>query len=498
MRSPPLLAPRTARALVALLLCVKLVLLIWNAATFDARDKDADYHADRALSAGLSPSNITHDGPTYYLAAKLKPRPDDVPLVARATSGEDGEPEAVASAERPKRVTRAEKEFRADLLDWLRYTNVLWLGVFYAAWIYWSFPRLLPSSSSWLLASLLLLSLPGIQRVGVMAHPDNALLGSSALAVAGWLWLREQRLASEAERRVEPTSPFGPVALFALLIGVLATTRWLAVVPSLVLAIVCAVYAARSARGNPAQLVARVLAALAISSALGATWYTAVVGASHEPGSAHTTSYFPTFDHPAERVIRPRYYTSFRWRALLDPDSAEGGPETAAENSFLTLLYSDTWGDQWSTFSGPKARGAKNWAKRVILGWALAVPPLSLGLAVAALAALWKRVREQRARSAADKWLRRLLAAVSAFEAELVLLALVVLGFVGFAVWQARYAYFADDNSTVRFGSFGWLLPAALALLFRREPTPWGRALMSGYFLSLYCFAFPLAMYWPS
>jgi len=92
MQRLPLLAPRTGRVLVALLFCVKLVLLIWNAATFDGRGNDTDYHADRALTAGLSPSKLTHDGPAYYLAAKLKPRPDDVPLVARATSGEDGEP----------------------------------------------------------------------------------------------------------------------------------------------------------------------------------------------------------------------------------------------------------------------------------------------------------------------------------------------------------------------------------------------------------------------
>ncbi|HYP91197.1 MAG TPA: hypothetical protein VEQ59_23690, partial [Polyangiaceae bacterium] len=176
------ITPRTGQLLIALLLLVKLLLLVWNAAVFDGRSFDTEYHADRAVFGGLKASRTTHDGPLYYLPARLAPRPYGVEPIERATAAEEGEPQDVR-AERPPRLARAEKAYRAELLDLLRYTNVLWLGAFYGLWIYWLFPRLLRGFQPWFLASLLLLALPGYQKLGVVAHPDNLFAATSALSL---------------------------------------------------------------------------------------------------------------------------------------------------------------------------------------------------------------------------------------------------------------------------------------------------------------------------
>jgi hypothetical protein len=487
MRRLPTITPRTGRVLIALLLGLKLVLLVWNAVSFDRKSLDADYHADRALFGGLRASKTTHDGPLYYLPALLVPRPDAT-LPARASSGEEGEP-GEPSAERAPRLGRSEKAFRAELLDFLRYTNVLWLGLFYVLWIYQVFPRVLSGFRPWFLASLLLLALPGYQRLGVMSHPDNLFLMTASAAIAAWLFVRERWQSGRALRLAD-------LGLFALAVGLMAMTRSFAVVPALVLTVVCVVYAIRSADGNLAQQWPRTLAVLAIVGVLGSSWYLHVRSSAQSAEARHELSYFPKFDQPRVGFDYARYYTSFAARRLLDPEAAPGSSaEASLADSFFTLLYSDSWGDQWSDFSSPRGGASKQWPNRVLLGCALLVPPLLLALGVARLWFWGRRVRaDARDASAAPI---RVLPLLAELEPELVLLALVVLGGLTFVYWQATLGLFPGDNSTVKFGYVATLFPPALALVFGRELKPATFSLLAAYFLLLYVVAFPVAMYWP-
>jgi hypothetical protein len=476
------------------LLGLKLVLLIWNAAVYDRRTLDAEYHADRALFGGLRASDTTHDGPLYYLPALLLPRPDVTPL-ARATTGEEDEP-AGPSAARPPRIGRAEKALRADLLDWLRYSNVLWLGAFYVVCIYQVFSRLLTGFRPWFLASLLLLALPGYQRLGALSHPDNAFVTTASLALWAWLVVRERwqrgrvELAEPPAREARPREPlrFVHLALFALSIGVMSLTRSFAAVPAAVLAVVCVVYTLRSVRGKWAKRWPRLLGVVAILGVLGSAW---TINVRRAMPLREPPSYFPTLHHSRAGFAYGRYYRSFRLGALLHLDAA---PAARLENSFFTLLYSDTWGDQWSAFSNGRDKDGKEWAVRALLGAALAVPPLVLTLGVAWLVSLAGRVRSAAASGRTSSGRR---SALGELEPELVLAALVVLGSGSFAYWQATSGLLPGDNSTVKFSYVATLFPPALALIWRRELTPNQFGLVSSYLLSLNVIAFPVAMYWP-
>lgn len=487
MRRLPSISPRSGRLLIALLLAIKLVLGVWNAVVFDGRTPDADYHAERAASGGLATNSLTHDPPGYYLPALAVHRPDDVTELQRARSGEEGELRDATNEPAP-RPSRAQKEFRDELLDFLRHTNVVWLSVFYLVWIYWIFPRVLPGFEAWFLASLLLLALPGYQRLGVLAHPDNLFVGAASVAIGAWLFVRARW---ERDRSVR----FGHLALWALAIGVLAATRTFAIVPAVVLSVVLVVYAVRSAQGRPARAVARALALLTVVAVLGAPWYIKLRRSAHEPGREHAVSFLPQFEQDRSGFNPARYYTSFRVGPLLRDDGRAS--DAPSLDSFLTLLYSDTWGDQWRIFASPRSKPDKEWAIRALLGAALPVLPVSAAFGVAALVAFVERARQLLAeRRGASAW-ERAAALLGAHEAGLVLAAIAGLGLALFVYWQGTAALLPGDNSTVRFNYVASLCPAAIALVMGRAPTPLAFSLASAYFLLLNVVAFPLTMYWP-
>lgn len=496
----PSITPRSARALIGLLLGMKLALSIWNAAVFDGKTLDADFHADRALFGGLRASASTHDGPIYYLPALLRSRPGAAPRELRATAGEEGETLA-AGPKDSARQSRSERAFRGDLLDFLRYTNVLWLGLFYAVWIYEVFPRVLPGSRRWFLASLALLALPGFQRLGVLSHPDNAAVGLLSLAVWAWLHVRERaRAAPELAAAAPPAEVSQPsgskvsladLALFGLAVGVTAAARSFAAAPAAVLGVVAVSYAWRSAEGDWRKALPRALMVAGLAALLSLAWSAhrqSAIRAADEGGAAR---YFPAFEANRAGFGYARYFTSFRAGELLDGDESEREQPAALapENSFFTLLYADTWGDQWRAFSSPRSKEDKKWPKLIMLGAALPTIPIATALGVAALLRLARRIR----RAAAERaW-----AGLSELEPELVLLAVVLAGAATFVWWQVTRALLPDDNSTVKFIYVASLVPPALALLFRREPSAWTFRLLSGYGLALFALAFPLVMYWP-
>jgi hypothetical protein len=478
MLERPLLSPRSGRCLIALLLLIKLVLIVWNAAVFDGRTYDAGYQSDRAVFGGLRPGKTAHDPPLYYLPALTVSPPDDVPRLARETVGEDDEP-GQPHAEPPPRQSRAEKAFRVELLTRLRHTNVLWLALFYGLWLFWSLPRLVQGFQPWFLASLLLLAVPAYQRLGAMSHPDNLFVALASVAIALWLYLRDRW------QRQEPL-PFWQLALFASSIGIMTYSRWLAIAPAAVLAVVCIVYAVRSAGGKLVLLVPRLLVLATLIGGLSASWFLQLRAASHEPGRQYAASYFPKLERDHTGFNYARYYSSFHLQRLLDDERG------SSADSFPTLVYSEIWGDEWLSFANPKSKDAKKWPTRVLLASAIAVPLTCIVLAVVMLVGLVERLKRVVADASA-----RSPTTMAELEGELVLLALTLLGAGLFVAWQAGPGLLPGDNSSVRFNSIAAVLPAGVALLFARPLRPLAFNLLTAYFLCLFVLAFPLTMYWP-
>jgi hypothetical protein len=483
--------PRSAQLLVAVLLVVKLLLLVWNAALFDGRTSDFDYHADRALFGGLKPSNTAHDGPTYYLPALLVGKPSNLPRVLRATAGEEGEEGEVRDRAAP-RPTTPERKLRSRLIEVLRYTNVGYLSLFYLVWLYVLFPRLTASSSAWLLASLLLLALPGYQRLAVMPHPQNLVVALFALTLAAWLSLRERFSPASA---AEPDAGITPprLVVFATAIGLLGSTRTFALVPAAVLTLVCAVYVARSVKGAWVKLAPRVLLLTAFVAVLGFGWHTYGRACTERTGLA---SYVPSFGRNSSGFDYLHYYTSFDRHLLARPDAGEENQERAS-GSFASLLYSEIWGDEWRSLLPAKSRDDKKWAKYALLNGALAVPLLGVWLLGRLLLGRARQLRAKAAdlqpAGAFSRW--RALAAEA--EVELVLFALLLLGGAAFLVWQGGPGLLPGDNSTVKFTHVAELLPLAIALSFSREPPRSAVVPLAAYFFALNVLAFPVAMYWP-
>lgn len=509
----PYITPRSGGLLVTVLLVIKLVLLIWNAAVFDGTSYDAVQHEDRALFGGLRPGKLAADAPLYYLPASLLPRPDDVPMLERSPDTLRESQAAVAGAarpDRPKRASKSEKLFRSDLLSVLRYTNVFWLGLFYLAWILYAFPRLLLGFEGRFLASLLLLAIPGYQKLGVMSHPDNMFAATASVAVCCWLFLRErwqksQRSAApsaDAAPRTPPGFGLGHLIVFALAIGLTALTRPFAIVPVAVLSVVAAVYLVRLVGLRWERLLPRVLLIGAIIGVMSASWplyrwqHAGERNAFATNSATEVESQRASFDFV-------EYFTTFKLGELLDDPSGKGRDgdgngyfETQLAGSFFTLLYSEVWGDQWLYFSGSR-RDSKIWPKRLILATAVAVPLIACTLGGLFWWDLFRRARNQLREVSGGRVVARFFQLSAKLEQDLVLLALAVLGAALFVYWQAGPALLPGENSTVKFIHFAALLPPALALVFSPKLKPLAFNLLAGYFLVLYICALPLAMYWP-
>ena len=501
MSNLPAITERSGRFLVALLLCIKLVLLVWNAKVYDGVTYEAGHHSDRALFAGLKPGKLSYDPPLYYLPAGLVTRPAEVPLVERSSA------EAVSSpaALRPKRPTKQERAFRGELLDVLRYTNVLWIGFFYVAWIGYAFPRLLRDRKAWLLASLVLLAIPGYQKLAAMSHPDNLFAAASALAVCVWSWLRECWLAapSGTHGAAAPRAT-GYLVIFALAIGVVGLTRPLALAYVAPFSVVALVYAARFSAGRLPQLLSRAGLIVTLVGVLSASWY---VVRWHQTGAVFTSVREEvTAEYAPLRKGFPyyRYFRSFYPSGLWENPNwsfgevAQGAdPRSSHANSFSSLLHSEVWGDHWLSFSGQKQRDGKAWAKRISLGAAVLTPLIMLLCFAAWSWNTFRRVNELWRASQACT-LQRVRAVGAALETELVLGAVCLLGAVLFVCWQAGPALMPGSNSSLKFIYVAAFFPAAIALLFTRPPERLLSLLLSAYFLVLFITAFPVAMFYPS
>jgi len=501
----PAITERSGRFIIALLLGLKLVLLVWNAIVYDGVTYQPERQSDRALFGGLKVGKLSYDPPLYYLPARLLRRPADVPLVERSS---DEPTERAGAGARMKQASKQERAFRGELLDVLRYSNVLWMGFFYLAWIYYAFPRLLRDRRAWFLASLTLLAIPGYQKLAAMSHPDNLFAAASALSVCVWLWLRErwQGASSSSDTNTPHTNGHALryLTVFALVVGLVGLTRPLALAYVAPLTLVALVYAARFSANRWQKLVGRALLIVALVGVMSASWYvvrwreTGVVLAS-VPADV-SAEYEPL----RRGFPYAHYFLSFYPDQLWEnPNHGFGASLTGADqksapaNSFLTVLHSEVWGDHWLSFSGAKQKDTKDWAKRISFSTAILTPFIALVLLLAWLWSFGKRATTLWQTGGSALTIERLRRLGTALETELVLGAISVLGAALFIWWQTGPALLPGDQSSLKFVHVAAFFPPAIALLLSRTLEERPALLLTGYVFVLFMAAFPVAMYYP-
>ena len=439
-----------ARALLLALVALKLAITAFNAGAYDNHQYDYPHHVWRARTAGLEVAKMAYNPPLYYLPT-LALLPDDARAARKAPPG--------------------------PLLELLRYTNVGWLALFYLCWIVVILPRVLPDRRTAFVASLLLLALPGYQKLGMLAHPDNALAALSAFLIATWLCVRERIRAGERN--------WAALLALALATGLAGLTRPLAIAPVGVFWAVMMLELARGHRPRSRAFLARAAAATLLAATLAGSWYVYRWASSDKITDAYDDRYIANFaPHRAGFPFLP-YFTTFHLRELLEVPNRKIGalddenpwPRNRYANSFFTILYSETWGDHWLYFSGPVNEERKLWEKRVLFLLALPLVPLLF----------WRFGRGA---------LRALRSATSDPLAP----GTVVFGFfaacaVLYLYWQTGPALLPGKNSTIKFIYNAHLYPAALAVAFLAPVRERWFRLWVGYALILGAAALPLAVF---
>jgi hypothetical protein len=494
----PFITPSSGRFIIAVLLCTKLALLVWNAVVFEGKVYDQAHHEDRALFGGLRAGKMAYNPPLYYLPALLVKRPPEVPLIERSITG-GGHDDEDAAARHAKRSPAGPEEVahKAKQMKLLRYFNLLYGSLIYIGWICFAFPRILVGFRSWFLASLLLLSLPGLQKLAVMVHPDNAFAALVTIGVCTWLFVRDRYRAGNLK--------FRHLLGFAVAAGCVGLTRPFSIAPVAVLTVALMAYLFRLEGRRWLRLIPRATALLAIVGVLSGSWY---VYRWHESGhvtSAYRDKYIETFAKRRPGFDFVAYFSTFHAKELLQsPNRKMAGGRTKIfdnnphANSFFTLLYSEVWGDHWLYFSGKKDREGKLWPKRTVLALALATPPVVVLLALGFARDLVRRSRRALADAKAKKLWARLVELASRLEIDLVLLGIAGLGCLLYLYWQTGPALLPGKNSTIKFVYVASLVGPTLALLFRRRFTSLAFNLLAAYFLLLFIVSLPVAAFWPS
>ena len=430
------------RKLVAALIVCKLLFLVWNAAVFDGEIYDQAHHLWRLSAAGFNRGKMAYNGPLYYLPTAPYLLLAQLGVVAEVSSKQGGQ----------------------HLMQLMRFVNVGWLAVFYGSWIYGVFPKVTPDERTWFAASLVLLSLPGYQKVGTLVHPDNMLAAMSAAGIALWLLTRE-RASSPLRTRWEWA--------LALLTGLLGSVRPFAVVPVVVLW-GALMWSARKGRTLKVWLQRGLLYTL-LSAVLASAWLGFRAYDSRVVLDAYKTTYIEEFQaHRSDFDFIP-YFTTFYYRELLQRpnrqikrlDRSHPKWENIYGNSFFTIAYSEFWGDHWLYLSGPRLHEQKKLEKRRLLQVALPLSVLLIGRFFWGVGLLFTRV----GKSLRDRVL------TPAVEAQLVLLGMLVAGLALYMYWQTGPGLLPGKNSTIKFLYNAHLVPLAIAIAFVprvRWPWLWG------------------------
>jgi len=167
-----------ASVLVAVLVGVKLVVTAWNCIGFNghtydtstmrgARRRRAHDRRDGLRCADLLPAALLYkelkqDQWRAEAAARAKEREATQRFEPNLTKHPKRKATALSDGdETPSRQRRGiERTARSPLLDFLRWTNIFYVGAFYLMWIYGVLPRVLPDWNRRLPAALLILALP--------------------------------------------------------------------------------------------------------------------------------------------------------------------------------------------------------------------------------------------------------------------------------------------------------------------------------------------------
>ncbi len=493
----PFITPAAGRFLIGVLLCVKLAISVWNALEFNGKVYDQGHHQDRALFGGMRAGKMAYNPPLYYLPALLVRRPADVPLVERSSKSDGEDDEALASREAAKSpASPSERRHKAKQLKLLRYTNLFWDSLIYLGWICFAFPRLLRGFRGWFLASLLLLTLPGFQKLGAMVHPDNAFAALTTVGVCVWLWVRDRFRAGKLS--------FKQLLVFAVAAGAVGLTRPFSIVAVAVLTCALLVYLVRLDGKRWSRQLLRGAVLLTIVGLLSGSWYVYRWRYSGQITNAYRDRYMETFEKRRPGFDFRRYFSTFHLEKLLtQPNRRLGGGSTSIyannpdANSFFTLLYSEIWGDHWLYFSGNQAREGKLWPKRTLLTVALGMPPVVAMLGGGFIVDFIRRLRRALAELKQQKLLTKLWGLIQKLEADLVLFGIAGLGCALYLYWQTGPALLPGKNSTIKFVYIASLFGPALALLFTRRPSARAFNLLAAYFLVLFVAALPVAMFWP-
>ena len=450
---------RNARIVVAGALLIKLALVVWNAAAYNNKSYDYRLHSARVASAGLHASSRAYNPPLYYMPA--------LPFVEDIHKGK-----------------LKEGHSTGELIHLLRFTNILYLTLFYLCWIYLIIPKLIPDWRGATAASLVLLSFPGFQKLGAMTHPDNAVVGLSALGLAVWLWFRKR--PTRAGWR-----DWAAVGGFGFVIGLLGMTRPFAAAPVFVLSLAGVIALARERGVLSWAFFSRAALFAIVAGTLSLSWPVYRWQQIGTFKAGYNESWVGKFRDYRDDLDRVHYFTSFYFADLLrEPNllnpafGYDGEPKVTnnISNSFPTIAYSEFWGDQWLYFSSPKYRTeGKRWPKRVLFVVALLMLPLLAMRFMGGVVATGRRL----ARGDPDA------------DADALMVVYFVLALALYFYWLMGDALLPGANTPIKFIYNAHLVPVFVTIAFFKAIGPRQFNAWFAYAGLVFLAALPVATFWP-
>ena len=435
------------RHLVIALFCLKLAATAWATAVHSERVYDGDHHIQRARTGGLRMDKMAYNPPLYYF-----------PALAAGTDS---------------------ARFRV-----LKVSNFIWIGLFYALWIWFILPQVFPQRRSWAVASIILLAIPGYQKLAAMVHPDNLHAALAAVAVAAWLTFRRRLRSAESD---DGPNDWWPLVGLCLAIGLAGWTRPFAAATVAALSIAVTVTLYRG-YGLTGRFLGRLVLAGVLIGTVSSSWYAYRWAETGRLGAAYRRGWLKKFDPDKERFDFVHYYTSFYLSDLLKKPRRTDRPRVpdvrGTHNSFFTLMYSEVWGDHWLYFSGRSGRDGKKWPKRIVFVVALPLVPLLLWGFIRTGRALW------RGRPLTKRQVR--------LRIPIVLFAIyAAIAIALYINWQTGGGLSPGKNSGVKFIYNAHIFPLVLAIAFFAPMSRRWFDVWIVYGLVLYAAAFPVALYWP-
>jgi len=337
---------------ISLLLAIQIIIMIWNAIVYPSHEQyDMTRHFTSVANGGLLVSVRNFDPPLYYMFA--------LPFLM---IGEFFNIQILKDLN--------------FLIPLMKAYNVLIICFFNLIWIYYIFPRLIYDKLARNIAGILLLALPGFEKIAVMIHADNlfTLLTTLIFAI-----LLNETIDLQSWRGV---------LIFSILLSMVAFTRPFGVVPVAFFGVFWLQKSIRFTKLkliNPKQILFRGIVLLfivmipisswwAIRFQKTAHWINISTPTVHEKYSSRQNSlrydfyleYLTTFYYKQLIQIPNRYF------AEIAPGDSTNWVDSL-NNSLWTVAYSDFWGDHWLYYSGPKYIEGKLWPKRILFVFALPI-----------------------------------------------------------------------------------------------------------------------------